>query len=73
MGVFKQLIKTQLKLFKTGWLLILGAQAHVSQFKLLETQFKLLVTAHTCVYSRTCVHSRTHPDRCVQNIFTKVF
>ena len=38
-GVFKRLIKTQLKLFKTSWLRVLGAQAHVRQFKLRGMQF----------------------------------
>ena len=38
-GVFKWLIKTQLKLFKTGWLRVLGVQPNVRQFKLRGTQF----------------------------------
>ena len=38
-GVFKGLIKTQLELFKTRWLRVLGVQAHVRQLNLRGTQF----------------------------------
>ena len=58
-GVFKRLIKSQLKLFKTDWLRVLGAHANVRQFKLRRTQF--IAISYSAQYA--CTRATHRPTR----------